>query len=73
MVFLLPRYVDDYFGASRLGIKWSGGRLLSLLCSLTGSVCDNDKNVDDEVSMIVLGLTVDFSMEQARVLVRLEL
>ena len=68
----MARYVDDYFGASRLGVKWTGGRLLSLLCSLTGFLCDSDKDVDEEVCMVVLGLLVDVSMQQARVLVRLE-
>ena len=68
----MARYVDDYFGASKRGVKWSGGRLLSLLCSLTGLLCDSEKDVDDDTSMIVLGLSVDLSMEQARVLVRLE-
>ena len=68
----LSRYVDDFFGASVQGVYWSGGRLLSILCTLTGLLCDSKKDENDSLSMIVLGLMVDVSLQQAQVLVRLE-
>ena len=45
----VARYVDDFFGASKAGVKWTGGRILSLLCSLSGLLVDADKDVDDAI------------------------
>ena len=32
----LARYVDGYFGCSRVGVKWTGGAILSVLSRLLG-------------------------------------
>ena len=68
----VARYVDDFFGANRPGVTWTGGMLLSILCSLVGLICDPAKDVDDVLAMVVLGMTVEMSLDQARVLVYLE-
>ena len=47
----LGRYVDDFFGASRIGVYWTGARMLSVLTELIGRPCDAAKNVDDAESM----------------------
>ena len=39
----LSRYVDDFFGCSKEGVVWTGGKLLSILCTLTGFLCDPEK------------------------------
>lgn len=59
----LARYVDDFFGASRSGVYWTGGRLLKILASIIGRPCDDDKSVDDKNAMVVLGIKaeVDFA------------
>ena len=61
MLFLAPvcRYVDDFFGASKVGVKLTGGVILSVLASLLGypcaRPCDESKSADLAVAMTVLG------------------
>ncbi len=57
VIFLAPvaRYVDDFFGASKEGITWSGGRILSVLSKLLGFDSDDAKDADDAIRMTVLG------------------
>ena len=50
-----PRYVDDFFGASRIGVRLTGGVVLSVLASLLGFPCDDSKSADQAVAMTVLG------------------
>ena len=68
----IARYVDDFFGCSRRGLKWTGGTMLYTLCSLIGLLCDPKKDVDGAVSMIALGLMVETSLDHSKVMVRLE-
>ena len=67
--FLAPlgRYVDDYFGASRPGLKWTGGRILSIIAMLMGFPCDNKKDASDALEMIVLGAIVSVDVSQLAV------
>ena len=55
----LGRYVDDFFGASRSGIFWTGGKLLDVLGLALGFPMDPEKSVDSSVLMDVLGIEVD--------------
>ena len=57
VIFLAPvaRYVDDFFGASKEGITWTGGRILSVLSKLLGFDSDDAKDADDAIRMTVLG------------------
>ena len=55
----LSRYVDDFFGASRSGIFWTGGNLLDVLGLALGFPMDPEKSVDYSVLMDVLGIEVD--------------
>ena len=57
----LGRYVDDFFGASRSGIFWTGGKLLDVLGLALGFPMDPEKSVDYSVLMDVLGIEVDLS------------
>ena len=59
----MARFVDDFFGASRVGVKLTGGVLFSILASLLGFPTDPAKDSDQCSSMIVLGAccTADFS------------
>ena len=65
----VSRYVDDFFGASPHGLYWSGGRMLGVLTTLCGVLCDESKDEDQVVQMIVLGMTVEWcrSFEHVRV------
>ena len=55
----LGRYVDDFFGASRSGIFWTGGKLLDVLGLALGFPMDPEKSVDYSILMDVLGIDVD--------------
>ena len=65
VLFLAPgcRYVDDFFGASRKGVRLTGGVILSMLASVLGFPCDDSKNADYAAAMTVLGClcTVSFA------------
>ncbi|CAJ1450925.1 unnamed protein product [Effrenium voratum] len=67
--FLAPanRYVDDYFGASRSGVTWSSGRILSVLSRLLGFPTDHSKDADATWEMVVLGASVQVSWKQQQI------
>ena len=52
----LGRYVDDFFGAARTDIRWTGGYLLDILCSCLGFLADPSKANDFRWVMDVLGV-----------------
>ena len=54
----LLRYVDDYFGASRDGVKVTGGTLLTDTLELLGVCTDSTKDNDDTLSLPELGSLV---------------
>ena len=49
------RYVDDFFGAGRSDVYWSGGKCMDSMMILFGFEVDHKKSVDDVESMVVLG------------------
>ena len=49
------RYVDDFFGASKRGVRLTGGVILSILASILGFPCDESKDADYAEAMTVLG------------------
>ena len=55
----LARYVDDYFGCSRQGIKYTGGYLLSAVAELLGFPAEPSKAEDGQWFMTVLGIDVN--------------
>ena len=55
----LGRYVDDYFGASRVGVQLSGGACLSVFAMLLGFPTDEAKSADTMATLVVLGASVD--------------
>ena len=65
----VSRYVDDFFGVSPSGLYWSGGKMLGVVTTLCGVLCDDAKNEDQAIQMIVLGMTVEWcrSFEHVRV------
>ena len=50
------RYVDDFFGAARTDIRWTGGYLLDILSSCLGFLTDPSKANDFRWVMDVLGV-----------------
>jgi len=54
----LGRYVDDYFGADRQGVTYTGGVCLTIVATLLGFPTDDAKNADNMMRMIVLGAMV---------------
>jgi hypothetical protein len=54
----LGRYVDDYFGASKEGVCYTGGVCLTIVATLIGLPTDDAKAADDMIKMVVLGATV---------------
>ena len=54
----MARYVDDYFGKNRLGLKFHGSRCLELFGKLLGIPCDESKSEWDKLAMDVLGSEV---------------
>ena len=59
--------MDDFFGASRAGLKFSGGIVMDELCSLLGYPCDKRKSGDFLASMCVLGAQVTFDLSKTMV------
>ncbi|CAE7673108.1 YRB2 [Symbiodinium necroappetens] len=57
VLFLCPaaRYVDDFFGASRRGVRWNAGRVLAVICKLLGFPVDDDKSAEDDIRLVILG------------------
>ena len=66
----LGRYVDDFFGASRAGVSWTGGRMMDMLCNCLGFLSDPKKSCDSSWTMDVLGLEVDLVWAQKLVRLR---
>ena len=60
----LGRYVDEFFGASRSGIFWTGGKLLDAFGLALGFPMDPEKSVDHSISMGVLGIEADLLWAQ---------
>ena len=54
----MGRNVDDYFGASRQGVHYTGGVCLTIIAALVGLPTDEAKNADNLMRMVVLGATV---------------
>jgi hypothetical protein len=54
----LGRYVNDYFGASKDGVCFTGGVCLTIVATLIGLPTDEAKAADDMIKMVVLGATV---------------
>eukprot|EP00435_Cladocopium_sp_Y103_P044779 s1987_g12.t1 len=69
-VFKCPvaRYVDDFFAASRKGLTYHAGRVLSVISRLLGFPTDSAKDADDAIRMVCLGAEVEamFSTRQLR-------
>ena len=59
-IFKAPmgRYVDDFFGACRQGVHYTGGVCLTILAALLGFPTDDAKDADNLMRMVVLGATV---------------
>ena len=66
------RYVDDYFGGSRVGVQITGGVLVTELARLMGRPTDEAKSEDAQTKMVVLGAEVSLQHEQWRVLARVD-
>ena len=60
------RYVDDFFGSCRKGLKYHAGVVLSIVSRLLGFPTDAAKDADDAISMVCLGAQVQafFSTRQ---------
>ena len=61
----IARYVDDCFGAAKVGVRMKGGRVLSQMGELMGIFCDEAKSADDMVEMVVLGISTTILMAPA--------
>ena len=59
-VFLCPagRYVDDFFGASKAGVVWHGGRCTTFVATLLGLPCDVGKDDESLSKILILGAEV---------------
>ena len=59
-MFLAPggRFVDDFFGCNRRGVKLTGGHCLSIIATLVGLPCDPLKDAHFVQEMTVLGALV---------------
>ena len=69
----IARYVDDFFGAVRRNVFYTGGRrILSRVGRLLGTFCDEAKTADDMVSMVVLGICTTIALESAKILVQVD-
>ena len=68
----LGRYVDDYYGASRVGVELTGGVLLTLLAELVGRPTDPGKSEDGVLSMILLGARITVELELGLVKARID-
>ena len=63
----LGRYVDDFFGATAPGIKWTAGILVTKLAAMMDFPCDPSKDRDDGADMVVLGAEVSYCLHSAAV------
>ena len=55
----VARYVDDFFRAGRKGLRYSAGKILSVICTLLGFPTDDAKDADDTLRMVCLGAEVE--------------
>ena len=62
----IARNVDDFFGAAKVGVRMTGGRVLSQMGVLMGIFCDEAKSADDMVEMVVLGISKAILMASAK-------
>ena len=55
------RFVDDFYGCSALGLRWTGAKVMRLLCTLLGTRVDPKKSLDEVWDIVLLGgqLSVD--------------
>ena len=63
----VARYVDDYFGASRSGVKYSGGKCLEIFAELLGFPTDPAKSDDHTLKLLILGAEVAVILAQQSV------
>ena len=49
------KYVDDFFGVGRAGLRYSGGHMMTILTGLLGVATDEAKSVTDALLMKALG------------------
>ena len=68
----VSRFVDDFFGASRQGVRCNGGWVISRLCKLLGFDTDEEKSEDFLGSMSVLGSRIQSIFEEGRVTSRID-
>ena len=74
MVFKAPcaRFVDDFFGVSRVGSHWTAGRLLSVVSRIVRFPIDDSKGADDLIRMVVLGVETQLDWPWRSINARLE-
>ena len=60
---MVARYVDDYFGADKAGVRITGKDMLHLTSAFVGVPCDVEKGVDRAREMVVLGMMLAFHPE----------
>ena len=66
------RYVDDFLGYARAGLRWHGGRCMDVLLELLGFATDTKKSQDDMGEMVGLGHWVMVSPHEGKVETRLD-
>ena len=66
------RYVDDFYGAGRAGVHWSGGRCMDVMMVLLGFEVDHKKSQDDVDEMVVLGHCVSLNDKRQFAVLRVE-
>jgi len=66
---VLGRYVDDFFGAHRPGLRWRCGLLLDVVLKFIGLPGDPKKAEDDKNPLVVLGVQLAWTQEEIQVTV----
>ena len=66
------RYVDDFFGASREGVYWTGGKCLDVIADLVGFPCKPEKSVEELGRIVVLGAQVAVSLAARTISVQID-
>jgi len=64
--------VDDWYGASRSGLKWTAGKCIDLMAELMGLRLDDAKTENDLTHAIILGTEVETNFELQAFYSRLE-
>ena len=62
------KFVDDFFGIDPLGVKLTGGYCISVVSDLVNVPMDTKKDVDDQQTMVLLGMEVAVKAEEREVL-----